>query len=395
MRPCSTISALLLHSVLIAALLVSSGCAPVASKPTAEGPVYHAELAVAVKFIAEKLSGQVPTQELKTAKAIPVDLFFNENSAEGAAIAKELQQQLVTAMSTAMPNAGFAPLTTRNIQSAQWVVLAGYANIRPEEAGKAGNWVRLKVVLADVKTGASLAHVVTYLDAKQFNSNPSRFSKEAPMYLTDAAHRDRTSVLAGEKRPLLEGMRLRAELGEAIDAYEAGQNSDAETRFKALIEVAPGNTGALSGLYQVLWRQGKKAEAEKTFGQLASAGIDAGKLSVKLLFKLSSTEFIEDVDLAQQYQVWLRAISHQVVEKKLCLDVTGHASASGSADFNDKLSLSRASRIVTRMQQLSSAKGDRIKAYGKGSSEALVGTGTNDTSDAIDRRVAFAVRACG
>lgn len=374
--------------------LFLTGCAPAVVKPVVEGPAFHADIGTALKYISRRIAAQVSIQDLEKAKTIPVDLFFNEYSAEGAATAKGLQPQLVAVMAEAMPNAGFAALTTRNIQTAQLVLLAGYTNVKQEEAGRAGNWVRLKVVLADVKTGAHVADVMTYLDAAQFNSAPSRFSKEAPMYLTDAAHKDRAAVLSGEKRAIGVGMRLRAELGEAIDVYESGQYADSEVRFRKIIETAPSNTGALSGLYQALWRQDKKAEAEKIFGRLALAGIDAGILSVKILFKLSSTDFIEETDLSQQYLVWLRAISQQVAEKKVCLDVTGHASASGSVDFNDKLSLSRASRIVTRMQQLTPATASLLKAYGKGSSEAVVGTGANDVTDAIDRRVAFAVRSC-
>jgi outer membrane protein OmpA-like peptidoglycan-associated protein len=387
----------LLQAFVLSAILLLSGCKPEAVKPTVEGPpqpAYHTDLAEAVKFVVENLSRQITPQDLKNAKVIPVDLFFNEQSAEEAASAKALQQQLISAMSASMPEGAFSPMTTRNIQMAQWVVLSGYSVVKSEEAGKPGSWVRLKIALADVKSGTTVARVMTYLDAKQFNSAPSRFYKEAPMYMTDAAHKDRSAVLAGEKRSLGEGLRLRAELAEAIEAYEAGQYAEAETGFKKVLDVSPANTSALSGIYQVYWRQGKKTDAERAFGKLASAGIEAGKLSAKLLFKLGTTEFIEDNDLAQQYQVWLKAIANQISEKKVCLDVTGHASASGTADYNEKLSLSRASRIVSRMQQLNAATQKRMKAHGKGSSETIVGTGTNDASDAIDRRVEFSVRSC-
>lgn len=388
-----------LGCLLALVLAVISGCKPEEAKPgpvAVQGPVYHTDVASAIRFISENLAAQTALREDKPANLIPVDQFFNEHSAEGAAIAKSLQQQIVAAMTAAMPGAKFAPLNTQNVQSAQWVVLAGYANLKPDEAGKAGRWVRLKVALADVKSGGAVASVTTYLDASQFSSNPTRFSKEAPMYLTDADHKDRLAVLGGEKRASMgDGIRLRAQLSEAVDAYESEQYAEAESRFKRIIEAAPRNTAALSGLYQALWLQGKKADAEKVFGQLASVSIETGVISVRLLFKLSSTEFIDEGDLGQQYQVWLKAIANQVSEKKVCLDITGHASASGAADYNNKLSLSRASRIVTRMQQLNSSTKNRLKAFGKGASEAIVGTGANDSSDAIDRRVEFAVQGCG
>lgn len=378
------------RSLLVATVLLV-GCQ---SKPIVVLPVYHTNLAQAVNFIADTLAQQVSSQDLRAAKGVPVDLFFNEHSAEEAASSKNLQQQLIAAMSARMQDGNFVQLNTKNIQNTKLVTLAGYTNMKSEDAGKAGNWVRLKVVIADVKTGASVARVVTYLDAKQFDGAPTRFFKDAPMYLTDAAHQQRNAVLSGEKRPLEEGLRLRAELGEAIKFYEDGKYADAEKGFLRVLATAPNNTGALSGLYQVLWAQDKKVEAEKVFESLAAAGIDVGKLSIKLLFKLSSTDFIEDGDLASQYQVWLKAITKKIVESKSCLDVTGHASASGSVDYNEKLSLSRASRIVSRMQRLGYSHSKNLKSYGKGSSEAIVGTGENDATDAIDRRVEFTVRPC-
>lgn len=56
--------------------------------------------------------------------------------------------------------------------------------------------------------------------------------------------------------------------------------------------------------------------------------------------------------------------------------------------------LSRASRIVSRMQRITSSSDKNLTAFGKGSSEAIVGTGENNATDAIDRRVEFAVRSC-
>lgn len=384
----SVVFAILFRSLFFAIFFLA-GCQ---TKPLAEPQVYHPDLAGAINFIADTLASQIPLSE--NVKNVPVDLFFNEYSAEEAISSKILQRQLIAALSSRIQNTNFSQLNTQNIQNAKWVALAGYTNIKPEEAGRAGNWIRLKVVLADVKTGTSVARVVTYLDAKQFDATPTRFFKDAPMYLTDVAHQERNAVLSGEKRPLGDGLRFRAELGEAIKAYEAGQYADAEMRFTHIIKVAPNNTGALSGLYQALWAQGKKSEAEKIFGKLVTVGIDAGKLSIKLLFKLNSIEFIEEGDLSQQYQIWLKAITKIVAENKTCLNITGHASASGSADYNEKLSLLRASRIVSRMQRITPSSDKNLTAFGKGSSEAIVGTGENNATDAIDRRVEFAVRSC-
>lgn len=357
-------------------------------------PAFHKDLSEAIQFIAIHLKSQVPQQTVVDAKVIPVDIFFNEHSAEEATASKNLQHNLVAALTATLTNASFGPLDTRNIQNARWVTLASYASVKSAEVNKDGQWIRLKVAIADVKTGEMLAQVVTHVDAKQFNTAPTRFFKSAPMYLTDTSHTDRNAVLAGQSRPLGQGLKVRAAMMEATQSFDAENWVEAEQRFSKVLELSPVHTGALSGLYEVLWLRGNKIEAEKVFVRLSAAGIEAGSLSVKLLFKLSSTDFIDEADLNQQYQLWLRAIGQAVIAKNVCLDVNGHASASGSIEFNQRLSLSRAARIVSRLQQSPSLSKGALASYGKGSTEMIVGTGADDATDSIDRRVEFVVRDC-
>lgn len=357
-------------------------------------PAFHKDLSEAIQFVAIHLKSQVSQQAVADAKVIPVDLFFNEHSAEEATASKNLQQNLVAALTASLPNASFGPMDTRNIQNARWVTLASYASVKAAEVNKDGQWIRLKVAIADVKSGEMVAQVVTHVDAKQFNTAPTRFFKSVPMYLTDTSHKDRNAVLAGQRRPLGQGLMVRAAMMEATQSFDVENWVEAEQRFSKVLELSPVHTGALSGLYEVLWLRGNKTEAEKVFVRLSAAGIEAGSLSVKLLFKLSSTDFIDEADLNQQYQLWLRAIGQAVIAKNVCLDVNGHASASGSIEFNQRLSLSRAARIVSRLQQSASLSKGALASYGKGSTEMIVGTGADDATDSIDRRVEFVVRDC-
>ena len=130
-------------ALLFVATFFLCGCKPEAVKEVAL-PAYHTDFASAVKFIADSLASQVEPQTLKAAKEIPVDLFFNEYSAEEAASSKSLQQQLIAAISIRMPDGSFLPLNTRNIQHAELVTLASYAIVKPDQASKAGSWVRLR-----------------------------------------------------------------------------------------------------------------------------------------------------------------------------------------------------------------------------------------------------------
>lgn len=72
--------------------------------------------------------------------------------------------------------------------------------------------------------------------------------------------------------------------------------------------LAAGHPGALTGLYQTYWKHGRKPEAEQAFSDLVAAGIDAGTLSVKLLFKVGGTAFVDSADLSTQYRLWLKSV---------------------------------------------------------------------------------------
>ncbi len=369
------------------------GCKPEAARPSV-GPSHHASWPEALEYLSSDLVVQLASSNVDVPRRVPVDLFFDEKSAEEVVSSKALQQEVISALTRKVKSVSFDPLSTRSLQNASWVLLSSFSYVKQEEAGKPGAWVRLRMAMADINSGTVMATATTFLDSRQFQGGPSRFYKEAPMYLADAGHQDRAAVVLGKKRSLIATLPVRAKMNEAIELYENGKHVEAEQAFRAILGDFPKHTAALSGLYQSLWLQKKSIEAEQVFERLVSAGLEEGKLTVKLLFRVGSTEFVTDGDLAAQFSMWIRAISRQVVEKKLCLDVIGHASASGSSDYNDRLSLSRAAAIVSRMQQASRTTTGRLTAIGRGVSETIVGTGSNDSSDAIDRRVEFSVRSC-
>ena len=76
------------------------------------------------------------------------------------------------------------------------------------------------------------------------------------------------------------------------------------------------------------------------------------------------------------------------------MNVVGHTSLTGSQAYNDRLSLQRAVYIKKRLDTESPELSARTKAAGMGFRENLVGTGTDDARDALDRRVEFKITEC-
>jgi outer membrane protein OmpA-like peptidoglycan-associated protein len=78
----------------------------------------------------------------------------------------------------------------------------------------------------------------------------------------------------------------------------------------------------------------------------------------------------------------------------VCLNVVGHASRTGSELFNDRLPQQRATYIKERVEAEAPVLAPRLPATGMGFRENILGTGTDDARDALDRRVEFKITGC-
>jgi outer membrane protein OmpA-like peptidoglycan-associated protein len=92
--------------------------------------------------------------------------------------------------------------------------------------------------------------------------------------------------------------------------------------------------------------------------------------------------------------MWLSQIAVRASRRNSCLTVVGHTSKTGPPQVNERLSVLRAQYIKDLLQGSSPGLADKLKATGVGSREVLIGTGRDDSSDAIDRRVDFSISDC-
>ena len=74
--------------------------------------------------------------------------------------------------------------------------------------------------------------------------------------------------------------------------------------------------------------------------------------------------------------------------------IVGNTSRTGSARANETLSRQRAEAVQKMLERDNRGLSARLTATGVGSKEALVGIGTDDARDALDRRVEFRVVDC-
>ena len=92
--------------------------------------------------------------------------------------------------------------------------------------------------------------------------------------------------------------------------------------------------------------------------------------------------------------MWLRQIAREAVNTKSCVAIIGHTSRSGPGPVNDALSLKRAQYVRQRLTLEAPELGPRTRAEGMGFRENIVGSGTDNGFDVLDRRVEFKIVPC-
>lgn len=261
---------------------------------------------------------------------------------------------------------------------------------------------RVWLTLIDLKTNKVVAKQIDRATPESVDAEPLKFFQDSPTWHKDttvqgyinSCQRDtKVGDLANED--YLKNLPAAAVLNEAMMAYNAGQTTTAHDLYREARGLSDINDlRVLNGLYLTSWQLGKKAEARDAFKGLVASGLEERRLPVKLTFKPATTSLEDKRDLAEQYPIWLEALAEQAYKRDACLKVVGHTSRTGSASANERLSLKRAEFIVKALEARQRGLTTRLTASGAGSREALVGLGTDDSRDALDRRVEFKVVDC-
>jgi outer membrane protein OmpA-like peptidoglycan-associated protein len=229
---------------------------------------------------------------------------------------------------------------------------------------------------------------------------PVPVQADSPVWRRDAAVQayiescEKTKV--GEQiTPIYAGqIPVSAVITQADQSYAAGRTQKALELYRKALEMPGGQQlRALNGIYASLTRLQKKGDAAEAFGALVDYGLQNQDLAVKILFRPGTAQFIKAREAAA-YPMWLRQIATKAATRQSCMEIVGHTSPSGPAAVNDRLSQLRAETIRYDLDAAARGLGERIIARGMGSRENIVGTGKDDNSDALDRRVEFKLLAC-
>jgi len=249
------------------------------------------------------------------------------------------------------------------------------------------------LTLIDLKSQKVIGKGIARAQPNGIDPTPTPYFAEAPVYTKDAATDGyikacRTPLGQSVDQAYLNRLRAQASLSDAINAYNERRYDRALELYQAALKEPGGDQlRAYNGLYLANWRLKREKEAAEAFNKIVDYSLNNNRLAVKFLFRPGTTQFYSAAGAATPYNMWVRQIANHVANRNACLQLVGHASPTGPEPLNDRLSKRRADAVMTQISTQQPALSKRLSATGVGFREVIVGTGRDDASDALDRRV--------
>ena len=260
---------------------------------------------------------------------------------------------------------------------------------------------RICLALADLKTRTIISKGVARALPEGIDPTPAAFYADSPVFAKDAPTDSYVKSCQGTKvgdaidQGYADRIVLASLVNDGIEAYDAGRYRDALDVYQSALKTPGGEQlRVLNGIYLANYKLHRTSAAMDAFGKVIDYGLKSDKLGVKFLFKPGSTQFSTERSIRAPYDAWLEKIAERTAAKQGCLEIVGHTSATGLSAINDRLSGLRADYVKDRLEANDRVLRGRLIATGKGSREMIVGTGKDDTSDALDRRVEFKTAKC-
>jgi outer membrane protein OmpA-like peptidoglycan-associated protein len=388
-----------------AAALLLAGCLTSEKKATAltaELPFEQAVAEATDGLVAQTqtLPAFLSRVEAKVARrGVVVDPMLEGGTGQQTAATQLLERRVVERIAAKHELFEPLPFDAPSLAKAQYLLIGTMTRVAGERTPTKAAF-QINLALTDMKSGSVVAQASVLARDDGLDSRPTAYYRDSPVLLKDRVNDGyvRTAATAPGGRAdayYLERIAAAALIQEATTLYNAERYQDALGRYNSAAATPAGNQmRVLNGQYVTNWKLGRMPEAEQAFGKLVAHGIAYRELGVKFLFNPGSTDFWSDARISGPYAMWLRQIAREGAAAKACMDVVGHTSRTGSEQFNDQLSRQRAEAIRQRLAGEAPELAARTKAAGMGSRQNIVGSGSDDIVDALDRRVEFKIVPC-
>jgi outer membrane protein OmpA-like peptidoglycan-associated protein len=329
-------------------------------------------------------------------RGVVVDPMLDAGSGQQTAATRLLEQRVIERMTSKFDQFEALPFQAAHLAKAQYLLTGTMTR-----AGNGRSALNLNLALVELKTGGVVAQASALARDEGLDHNPLAYYRDSPVLVRDKVTEGyvRTAATPPGQRAdpyYLERVQVATVINDAGLLYNAERYQDALGQYRSALSTPAGEQlRVLNGIYLTNAKLGRSAEAEQAFGRVVKLGIAYNELGVKFLFNPGSTEFWSDPKVSGPYGMWLRQIAREGSTAKACMNVVGHTSKTGSEASNEALSLQRAAVIRQRLAGESAELAARTKAVGMGYKQNIVGSGSDNAVDALDRRVEFKIVPCG
>ena len=386
--------------VVFLAALVAGCAAPKATNLDTELPFDEAVVKATDGLVAQ--TQQVPAflakMEKLNKRPVVLDPMLDSTTGQQTAATVLLQTRVTEHITAKHEQLEVLPFRAANLSRAQYL-LTGTMTRASTDRSKRG--MQINLALTDLKTGNVIAQASAIARDEGLDSTPLPYYRDSPILVRDKVIEGYISTSAtppGQRADAyyLERIAAATLISEATSLYNDERYQEALGQYRSALATPAGDQiRVLNGIYLTNAKLGRVAEAEQAFGRVVAFGIAYNQLGVKFLFNPGSTEFWSDPKVSGLYPMWLRQIARESSNAKVCMTIVGHTSRTGSEPVNDALSLQRASYIRQRLATEAASLGTRTKVSGMGFRKNIVGSGTDNAVDALDRRVEFNIAPCG
>jgi outer membrane protein OmpA-like peptidoglycan-associated protein len=375
-------------AVVAAALFACTPPKP-APPPPEPVPVGDLDIKGAAEQIAKDLAQQVSAATLT--RTLVIDPILDRATGQQTGVSSSFETAMGPALA-AQQGMNVLRFDTEGAANSRFVLAATVSTVMAPDR------FLVNASLSDRQTGIVVAQSAARFVQAGLDPSPTKFYNESPSLLRDRSVdgyvRTSETVRGSPADQLyISQLSTAAILAEGLEAYNSEQWEKALIRYTAASERPDGaQLKTFTGMYLSNVHLNRMAAAEEAFGKVAALGLATNNLKMKLLFRPGSTEFVAGRESAV-YPMWIRQIARAVATTKSCLSIAGHSSRTGTEAVNDRISLQRA-ETVKRLLEAAARLPGQLTAVGMGYRENIVGTGTDDASDAVDRRVEFKVVDC-
>lgn len=330
-------------------------------------------------------------------RPLVIDPMFDAASGQQTQVTRQLERRVSERLRSQHPQFELLPMQVASLGRAQYLLTGTMVRLA---GGGARKPFQINLALVELGSRNVLAQASAVARDDGLDASPTPYYQDSPVLLKDQVvdgyiRTAQTAPGQGADPYYLDRIGAGVVINDANNAYNAGQYQDALGLYRNALTTPTGEQlRALNGVYLASWKLGRTAEAEQAFGRVVAFGLATRNLGVKFLFNPGSTEFWSDPKVNGPYALWLRQIARQAGAAKVCMNVVGHTSHTGSEQTNDRLSQARAMVIKQKLDAEVGELATRTRASGMGWRENIIGTGTDDVSDALDRRVEFRITNC-